>query len=135
MSAKPWGRMDPNSHHQLWSRWEFTVFDNGRHPPFKDVKENAARWIRMGFGSAGQIRVQEKLSTWVITLDVEGVPAHDQEYVASVLLQFQKNFVEKGWGPLAVGIVEAKVLAGDKQDGKPREQLVVMPKIQLGGWI
>ena len=128
---KPWGGMDPNSHHQLWSRWEFTIIESGKHPPLAEVKNAAARWFRTGFGTAGRFRIEERVRTWVITLEVEGAPAHDPDYVAAVSLQFQRDFVEKGWGQLAVGVVEAKVIAGDRQNGKPRDQLVVMPRIDL----
>jgi len=126
-SNQPWAGIDPNTQHQLWSEWRFEVFDCGKHPPFEDVKTNAARWVRMGFGSVGRMRVEERVRSWAIVVQVEGVPANDPSYVRSVRQQFQKHFVEKGWGPLAVGIVEVKLLAGDIQDGKPPQQLVVMP--------
>ena len=43
-----WKGMDPNSAHQLWSRWTFLV--HGKRIPLSAVKRNAARWLRSGFG-------------------------------------------------------------------------------------
>lgn len=140
--SKPWGVLDPNSQHQLWSHWTFTIYEGGRHAPYADVVTNARHWIRAGFGTVGECRVCERLVTargsddeaflqqvYIIEARVEGVPAHDPGYVASVRRQFLQRFVAPGWGPLAAGDVQVKVLAGDTQDGKPRAQLIVMPSI------
>jgi len=123
--------MDPNSRHQLWSRWIFDVDEAGRHVPRGDVELNVARWLRAGFGTAGQARVRQTITGWRIEALIEGKPAHDPGYVASVRLQFQSNFVEKGWGPLARSWVTVKVMAGDVQDGKPRAQILMLPKIPV----
>lgn len=131
MSEKPYGPIDPNSQHQMWSRWIFTVREAGRHAPFEDVKSNAARWARLGFGSVGRIRVVENLQGFVITVEVEGPPAHDPQYVEKVKLEFQQNFVNKGWGNFATGTVKVKILAGDKQDGRPADQLIVLPRLRV----
>lgn len=125
--------MNPNSQHQLWSEWTFDVFENGKHPSFTEVRDNVRKWLRKGFGSVGRVRVIEKVRTWKIIAQFEGVPAHDPYYVDSVRQQFQKNFVEKGWGLLTVSSVEVKVLAGDIQDGQPSSQLVMMPVIRREG--
>jgi hypothetical protein len=124
--------MDPNSQNQLWSRWTFTVLELGRHVPQPDVELNVARWLRQGFGSVGTVRVQATARGYRIEVLVEGRPAHDQAFVALVREQFRRHFVEKGWGPVgAVGFVSARVVAGDKQDGRPRDQLVILPSIPL----
>lgn len=130
MAEKPWGGMNPNSSHQLWSRWTFRVYEAGKHPPLGEVKLNAARWLEQGFGSVGRAKVEELVRGYRITAEVEGPPAHDPQYVQSVRRQF-RNFVEKGWGPLATSSLKAVVLAGDRQDGKPLDQLVVIPKERL----
>jgi hypothetical protein len=123
--------MNPNSQHQLWSRWEFDIDEVGRHVPRKDFEYNAARWIRAGFGTAGEIRVRQTIEGWRIEVLVEGVPAHDPWYVASVRQQFRQRFVAQGWGPMAIGRVSVKVLAGDVQDGRPRAQLLTLPPLQV----
>lgn len=116
----PWG-VDPNSQHQLWSHWTFRVA-GGRALPAGPVRENAARWLRKGFGSVGQARVRRTLAGWIIEARVEGVPAEDPAYVVQVRKAFRK-FVEQGWGPMAVDDVGVRILAG----GDGRKQLVVMP--------
>lgn len=131
MSASkiPWGPVNPNSQHQLWSRWTFSIFELGKRVPFADVRVNAARWLRKGFGSVGRAKVDKTMTGYEITLEVEGVPAHDPAYVASVKDEFQRHFVEKGWNAMTVGTADVAILAGDAQDGKPASQLVVMPSI------
>lgn len=129
--ARPWGGIDPNSQHQLWSSWTFRV-ETSRTVPLEEVKLNAARWLRKGFGSVGQARVLERLEgrqvVYVIEARVEGAPAHDPGYVASVERGFTR-FVDQGFGPLARGTVAVQVLAGDQQDGKAASKLVVLPGI------
>lgn len=123
--------MDPNSQNQRWSRWAFVVHDAGRLVPREDVKANVSRWLRIGFGSAGKARIQRTRDGWRIEAVVEGADAHDPAYVANVRQQFQRNFVEKGWGPAAWSEVSAGLLAGSAQDGKPPAQWVEMPSIRV----
>lgn len=123
--------MDPNTQHQLWSRWRFGIREAGRQVPRADVELNAARWICKGFGSAGRVRVLRTVRGWLIEALIEGVPAHDPGYVASVRQQFRQRFVEPGWGMFAHGRVSAYVMAGDVQDGKSRAQMVMMPVLDL----
>lgn len=120
--------MDPNSEHQNWSYWRFEVREAGRSVPKKDVEYNAARWLRMGFGSVGQARVTRTMNGWRIEARTEGESAADEVYVASVRSAFH-DFVEKGWGLGAVGsLAEVRVLAGETEE-KPPSQLVAMPTI------
>lgn len=127
---KPWGGIDPNSQHQLWSRWTFEIFSTKRQS-LTEVLDNARRWLRQGFGSVGHVRVSKRIWSWVIIAEVEGMPAHDPDFVASVRRQFQHNFVELGWGRLGWGRVKVEILAGDKQDGNPPSQLVVIPTVKV----
>ncbi len=135
-----WGAMDPNSDHQLWSRWTF-VIEASKYVRLALVKENALKWLRMGFGSVGRARITEsvrrtgpkqqfRINRWVIECEVEGPPAHDPEYVESVRAQFQK-FAQAGWGQMATGSTEVRVLAGNKEGGKPRDQMLVIPTIEF----
>ena len=128
----PWGAVEPNSSHQLWSRWRFCVY--GKPVPLAEVELNVARWLRKGFGSVGRARVRERviagLPVVVIEAEVEGAPAHDPGYVESVRMAFA-GFVRQGWGVTGLSTTKATVLAGDVQDGRPRSQLVVMPGIPL----
>jgi hypothetical protein len=117
---------DPNSAHQLWSKWTFHVREFGRRVPRQDVEVNARNWLRAGFGSAGRVRVLGNPYGWEIECLIEGPPAHDKTFVASVTRDFQQRFVAQGWGPLSVGVVEVKIMAGDEQEGKPRKQMIEM---------
>ncbi len=136
---KPWGGMDPNSDHQLWSEWTFKAYEGGRRIPTAAVTVNARRFMAALFGSVGRMKVETRLVKsgaitqvyHVITAQVEGVAAHDPGLVQTVRLQFERDFVKKGMGPLATSTVEVKILAGDQQDGKPRSQLVVLPGIKV----
>lgn len=122
--------MDPNSLNQLWSKWTFDVREMGRRVPRADVELNAARWMRQGFGSVAAMRLVRRPRGWRIEVIVEGKPAHDPRYVAHVEREFCGRFVAGGWGPLAaLGAVKARVIAGSKQDGTPREQWVGIPTI------
>ena len=121
---------NPNGQNQLWSKWTFTVWEAGKRPARADVELNVARWLRKGFGSVSAARVSKTVLGWRFECLTEGRPAHDPEYVAAVRSGF-KDFVEKGWGVLASCKVNVKIMAGSKQDGKPAEQMVVMPHIDL----
>ena len=125
--APPWGGMDPNSEHQRWSQWMFIIYDlRSKRPPYEDVKKNAHRFFQQLFGKdSGRMRVTEEVTSWHIELQVEGVDAHDPVLVAAVRKQFQRDFVQKGWGSLAHSEVHVKMLAGSPEDGSPAKQLIV----------
>ena len=122
--------MDPNSQNQIWSEWRFFIHEAGRHVTRPDVESNAARWLHKGFGSATSMRVIRTPSGWKLIVHTEGHPSHDPEYVVNVRRQFTNNFIKKGWGPMAWGSVEVRVLAGDIQDGTPRSQWVEVNTIR-----
>jgi len=124
--------MNPNSANQLWCRWTFEIDELGRRVPRAELELNALRWLRAGFGTAGRARLLRRPGRgWRIVALIEGKPAHDLAFVESVRIQFARDFVAKGWGPLAVSRVTAEVLAGDKQDGRPAAQLVELPSITV----
>ena len=147
MSDGKWNASsNPNSSHQLWSRWTFTIYQGGREQDHSDVKFNAARWLRLGFGSVGRASVKENVITvttpdgekhlervFVIIAEVEGAPANDPSYVANVRQEFLNRFVASGWGPLATGTVTVDIMAGEAGDGKPPRQLLVLPSIRERG--
>lgn len=133
-TPRPWGGIDPNSQHQLWSRWTFRIW--GRPIPLHEIKDNAARWLRKGFGSVGRAKIEEKIENGraviVVIAEIEGRPAHDPDYQASVGHGFAK-FVQAGWGATAVFRMDVTILAGDEQQGAPKKQLIVLPRLDLGG--
>lgn len=59
MADAPWAGMDPNSDHQLWSRWRLTIRAS-RYVPLADVKKNLRSWLRLMFGSVLHAKIDEK---------------------------------------------------------------------------
>lgn len=118
--------MDPNSQNQIWTEWKFTVHEAGRNVHRVDVEENFRRWVVVGFGHAGATTVRRSTDGWSLKAVIEGTPPD----VDQVARQFQRRFVEAGWGPLAFSSVEHKILAGPV-DGKPRSQWVGIPTIKV----
>ena len=132
MTDTTWGAMDPNSDHQLWSRWTFAI-RVARHAPRPsrgEVIDNARKYFAMLFRAPGQLRCDVVGRVYRITLDVEGPPAHDVGCRAHVHTDFKKRFMRAGFGPGSRLVdFQVAILAGDVQDGTPRTQLLVMPKL------
>lgn len=130
---KPWGPNDPNSAHQLWSRWIFTIRASGnRLPTTADVRENLRTYVRARFRTTvGHVRLDRPLLLqYVIALEIEGPPAHDPEYRAYQQRVFAATFVAQGFGPDArLESMEVGILAGDHQDGRQPTQLIVLPSL------
>jgi hypothetical protein len=125
--------MNPNSGNQRWSRWSFTIRPAGvRRPTFEDVKANAARFARKGFGTATQMRVAtDSGGTVRIMVRTEGHPVHEAAYVTWVTAQWQRWAVN-GWGAgTTLTCDEAKLEAGSRQDGTPSDQLIIAPQLAL----
>lgn len=132
--ARPWGPVDPNSTHQRWSRWRFTIVSApGRRPPLEDVRDNFQRYVGRLFGSTvGRIQVAiirvGADHLYVCVTEIEGPPVHDATYRDWVEREFAGVFVAKGFGPGArLRQMDATLLAGSAEDGKPARQLLVMP--------
>lgn len=118
--------MDPNSQNQIWTEWTFEIYETGRHVPHADVEHNFRKWVVVGFGHAGATSVRQTVKGWVLKTVIEGTPPDTRQ----VSTQFQRRFVEAGWGPLAFSSVECRLLAGPV-DGKPRSQWLSIPTIPL----
>lgn len=130
--------MDPNSQHQLWSRWTFEVFGPFvRLLPQAVVDLNCTQQARRVFGTAGQINIEYGASRttptswkrghrWLVDIRVEGHPAHDPQYKQFTVDRWEA-FFKKGFGPNVTVESRVKIEAGDKQDGRPRDQLLIIP--------
>ena len=58
---------DPNSRHQLWSKWTVTIRPTALgSPTFETVRVNTARFMRKAFGSSAHMRVRQFTRSWVI---------------------------------------------------------------------
>jgi hypothetical protein len=130
----PLGTMDPNSAHQLWAKWTFRVLPSGvKTPPFAQVKHAAAVFGRSMFGSASAMRVTEtfdRQAGFVIEVRSEGRPAHDPSLVTFMRDQWS-SWAQKGFGSGTTVDMDVKVEAGDRQDGRPREQLIMIESLAI----
>lgn len=165
-TEKAYGPIDPNSAHQMWSRWTFEIEANPKRPLISEteIADNARRFFSKGFfnvnfGTCGRVRCDRfvhlsssatveygkgafgrfeqprsvmpeyKRVCYGLVLEIEGPPAHDPGLVEKVRQQFADVFVAQGFGHGArLTRFEVGVLAGDQQDGKPPDQLLVMPR-------
>jgi len=132
------GTMDPNSKNQRWSKWKFDVIPGGtRLPAFAQIKHAAAIFARVQFGSASECRVTMTrhaiLPRNVLTVEVrsEGHPVHDPMFCEWMHGQWTR-WALRGFGSgTTCSMVEAKLEAGDRQNGKPRDQLIIMDSTLL----
>jgi hypothetical protein len=145
-TTKPWAGMDPNSQHQTWSVWSITVpwASCPKRPGLADIRENGRRFFRQLFRTdVGQMRVGELTrpaapgavpnTPWALCIEcrVEGVAVHDPQLRAAAERQIRDHFLARGFGQAAAdqATVDAVLLAGDTQDGKPPQQVIVLPTI------
>ena len=124
--------MDPNSQHQVWSKWEYLVTPApGRPRPSWDlVRANAARFARKAFGSAAQMNIIERTQDWEFQILVEGPPVHDPAYVEHIHAAWRK-FLRNGFGEMCKVQSSAKLMAGDAENGKPRDQMIILPALEI----
>lgn len=133
--------MDPNSTHQLWSRWTtlVTVPFHRQHtrPEFlEDVKRTTATVYRHLFGSATEMRIAYEVlrrhSRLTVDCRTEGAPAPDVAYRQSQMQVIAGFFAKslRHYGQVTVH-VDVKIEAGDVGDGKPPAQLILGPPLLL----
>ncbi len=121
--------MNPNSQHQLWTMWEYSVIpDPPRHPSFAQVQANCVRFARLAFGSAGQIRIVQQRRAWHVKVLAEGLPGHDPAFADWMHAQWLR-FFQNGFGAACRVTHSVKVMAGDAQNGLPPEQMLIVPTI------
>jgi len=128
----PYGTIDPNSQHQIWSRWVFGVEASpDKTPDVKECADNARRYFAKGFKSTvGRVRCDQQGTYYCFVVEIEGPPGHDAEYADSVKQDFVERFMAPGFGPSAELVRFAVgILAGDQQEGQPPDQLLVMPGV------
>lgn len=129
--------IDPNTAHQRWSKWVFVVEHTQRkgYPPysvaeFNDAKTRFGRMARRQFGTSGFANVQTQQHrvsglVWAFQVIVDTNHPHDPEYVAHMKRGWTRFFKE-GFGPQCRVRIEHKLLAGDWQNGRPADQMVIM---------
>jgi len=133
--------MNPNSTHQLWSRWTVDVqvpfHPTHLHPLFfAEMKRATASYFRKLFGSASEMRLLIKPDLKVFRLRVEvrteGPPANESDYRKIAMNDignfFGKNLRKYGRVNVHVDIV---IEAGDPGNGNPPSQLIIAPPISI----
>lgn len=138
--GKPWGVVDPNTEHQVWTSWAFRVYVHGtgwQRPEWETVKREFTRFFaKASVGhcaelSVAELRVSGDLTRPVYHLDwrVEDNRALDLDYRERIR-QHVERFAEGGFGTGQVSVTcDVRLLAGDAENGKPRAQLIVMPSV------
>ena len=138
--VNPWsGDADPNSTHQLWSRWTFKLRSErlDRHPPQTPLHHAFRRWCGVSFGSAGEAHCDEWVHThgptqtvtakgYILWCEVEGPPVTEPTFQLFVRRRF-RIFVDVNWSRRVLFEMDSCILAGDAEDGKPPRQLLVLP--------
>jgi hypothetical protein len=127
--------MNPNSANQRWSLWEYRVYPDGtKQPDFQTVKVNCAKFGRLVFGSASEMRVKAATDGtgrlyWEIAIRTEGHPVHEGPYTEYVHSHWRR-FLENGFGSASEVQTHARLEAGSRQDGTPADQLIIMPSLR-----
>lgn len=122
--------MDPNSRHQLWSKWTILVRPAGRFAPtFDTVQANTARFMRKAFGQAAQCRIRRFRTVWVVEVLADAQRHPDDKPTFVALSRDFTTFFRNGFGHSADVRVKARLMAGERVDGKPPDQLLMMPTI------
>jgi hypothetical protein len=120
--------MNPNSAHQCWSLWEYTVVPERRRAvSFPLVQSNTARFGRKAFGSTGQLQVRRAARAWRVRILTEGAPIQDPTYVRWMHAQWRR-FFRQGFGAGATITSRARLLAG-QVDSRPPDQLILLPSL------
>lgn len=97
------------------------------------VKTNCARFGRLMFGSASQMRLncrtdEQARVYWEISVRTEGHPVHDPQYTEWMHKQWDR-FLRSGFGQGCEIQCHARLEAGSRQDGGPADQLIIMPPL------
>jgi hypothetical protein len=123
--------MNPNSANQRWSKWTFTVTP-GRtiERPFTVLKENCARFGRKAFGGATEMRITQTRERVTIEVRTEGHAQHEAPYVEWMRKQWER-FLINGFGLGTTVTLETKIEAGSRQDGRPADQLIILPPLSV----
>ncbi len=123
--------MDPNSQNQIWSEWTWFVVPGSPivltdKEYFETVRADFARFAREQFGSAGKARVTQVMRGFVFEALIEGHPIGDERFREIVRKTSERRF-KKLFGESTLVTMEAKLMAGKRDDGKPPDQMLLLP--------
>lgn len=125
---------DPNSRHQLWSKWTVVIRPSlPVRPALSEFKLNTERFLRSTgkFQSGTQIKITEEPTRYTLELLVDtDLHPHDAETRAYYEQAFQK-FYALGLGALTTVTLKTDLMAGERLDGKPPDQLLIVPPFSI----
>lgn len=135
--------MDPNTQHQIWFKWTATITRPMIQAHLQRwhqglVQTEWATFLKKMAGSVGAARVTHRISDvgspgkpksiWTLEGLIEGTPLHDPGKEAEGV-KLITEWARRGFGASADIAVECVYRAGDLQDGKAPEQLLIVPHI------
>jgi hypothetical protein len=135
--------MNPNSTHQLWSRWIATITapfhqTHAQDAFSQEMRSACARFYRTLFGSATELKITREFivatgqSRFEVDCRTEGAPAPNPEFrqrqIAEIAQFFGRNLHRYGQVDVRVDV---RIEAGDVGDGKPPAQLILGPPVAL----
>lgn len=126
---------DPNSQNQLWSKWTIVVRPHlPLAPTFATVKGNVARFVRKGFGTGGMMRIRQFPKAWVVEVLVDAQRHPDDKKTFEYFGRSFDEFFKNGFGPNTQVTTKARLMAGQRLDGKAPDQMLILPRLVIPGW-
>lgn len=123
--------MNPNSQNQIWSKWVWFIVPGViKQRSFSVVKDNIARFGIKAFGSGSQARIRQTGRGYILEILTEGHPVHDPAFKQYMKENWEKFFVS-GFGNGTTVKMTAKLMAGSGQEGKPADQMLILPKLEV----
>jgi hypothetical protein len=123
--------MDPNSANQTWSKWTIVVRPGlVVHRSLENVRANVGPFFLKAFGSTTTCKMRQTGRVFVFELLTEGKPVQDEEFVKFCKGQMERFFVN-GFGPGTTLGIDVRLAAGERPEGGPRDQLVVIPSLVI----
>lgn len=133
--------MDPNSRHQFWGKWTLTA----RRPltaPSAMLSDSTASTVQLEWskivgsliGNVGRARMTHKTETsrpgklvdvWILEALVEELNQNDPTFEA-IAKRKLTGWAENGFGVAVQVSIEYMRMAGDGQDGKPPDQMLIL---------
>ena len=104
-------------------------------PDAATVKLNCARFGRLMFGSVSEMHLRDATDEygkrfWEIKILSEGHPVHDPQYTEWMHGQWRR-FLKNGFGLQCAIHAHARLEAGDREDGRPADQLIILPPLSI----
>lgn len=126
--------MDPNSTHQLWSKWLIGVRPSlPVLPAWRELRANLVAFLKSTgkFKSGTLVQIKQFPRGYVVELltDTDLHP-HDDSIVEYYRDSFER-FFRNGLGASTRVFLKAKLMAGERLDGRPSDQMLILPRLEI----